>query len=259
MTHCLWLVIIGVVVLLPADGETSQIVLDQRENGLWHRFVKIDTNSPSLNLLKKLAAPMIEETSASVRRLVVASNLEILLDASHRYVLRDVGEEVLLKRRRMASRTGEYIMEVVCLAGDCVQRSKDRHGQLRGKVLSGSNPLVLTVEAKTVSLVYLEVSPVNRYVNVFARITNGSLDSASLVFSKIIARMGGLNVGLELRDDTWPFGSEQIPADFFLWNETLPLDVAEYRKVPFVLCSAWPAPQMQQCRVWSYGSPRKPE
>jgi hypothetical protein len=143
------------------------------------------------------------------------------------------------------------------VAADCIQRSRDTFGRVTEKILSGSNPLRFETNGKTASILYLEIQPRRRLVNLFGRIENGTLEDAPALFGRILERMGGFDVTFQGRDDTAYFATEVIPADFLLWDEEYPADLAKYRTQPVAICGMWQASRFLDCRQWANAAPER--
>lgn len=235
---------------LTLKGGSSRILLDQRTNGMWHRFIHLDSDSPSSVLIERLRAPFVRQTTLKVRRLVVGSKIESLWDASHKHMMFDAGPEAIMRRRREEPRTGQFLLEVLCIGRDCVQRSRDWSGAVQVTILSGSNPLIVEAGGKLARLAYLEMNPNEGRVRAVGMVDTGTLDDARLLFEAFCARLPGIKIGLTLREDWWFYESEEIPSSFLFWREEYPRDIGEFLARPFVICGTSGTRKNSECRRW---------
>jgi hypothetical protein len=233
------------------NGKAVQVLLDESRNGLWQRIVQIDTDFPTTSFLEALTSPVVKARQARIRRLVIGSRRETLWGAFGKYWMHDAGQDVVLRQRRDGSKTVQFLLEVICVDSNCIQRSRGTSGTVTEQVLSGSNPLRFEVEGRSLSLVYFRLYPRSPGVVLFGRIEKGSIDDAQLLFGRVLERMPGLDVNLTARDDRLYFDAENIPAEFLLWEEEYPPDLSKYRCRPVAVCSLLQASGKPGCWKWS--------
>lgn len=244
----------GFIVTLLAQGfaaDTGMTPLaDHRENGLWEKIIKIDSDRPDMKTIGSLTAATIEDNTTRVRRLVVSSGESIL----RRLVEKDGGGDTtvaaLAQRWHSRPQTGTFLLEVICIDANCIQRSRDRNGELRVKVVRGSSPLRFDLNDHVLDVVYVDIKPKSNLVDFYGRILNGTVTAAEALMRTLGKRLPGINVTLMLRYDELFLGAEMIPEGFWLWDEVYPITFDKYAKAPFCVCSIWRPKETPFCMDW---------